>query len=92
MIAVALCGFETDDSNVGSAENILGLTLEKAIHEAAKLCEKVSGRPDTLTAGSLEGRLKALDDFIGEYMVVTWKEPAAGERPALSLVEGSAES
>jgi hypothetical protein len=74
IIAMALCGFDTEGMT-GEPSNLIGLTLEKAKHEAACLVTSLDGSADTLTAGSLEGRLHALCNFIDEYMDVTWKQP-----------------
>jgi hypothetical protein len=86
IISMALSGFETtgDDDSTGSAEAIIGLTLEKAYAEAEVLRMATESMDETLIAGSLQGRIKALDEFISRYMDVSWRAP----KPA----EGSAES
>lgn len=89
IISVALSGFETtsDDDATGSALAIVGLALEKARHEAATLRLALGTDDDSLTAGSLEGRLDALDSFIHEHMDVRWRAAKADGKHALRAVD-----
>ncbi|HEU4544627.1 MAG TPA: hypothetical protein VFR23_26105 [Jiangellaceae bacterium] len=76
-IALALSGFDTRCKTTGSAESIVGMTLEKARNEARCLLNTLDGSSsEALTAGALEGRLEALDRFLDEYVTLSWKEPA----------------
>jgi hypothetical protein len=89
IIATALCGFDTQCKHTGDPKHLIGLTLEKAKHEAACLIIALDGSDDTLTAGSLEGRIDALSYFIDEYMDVTWRQPEAEKVDGTEPTEGS---
>jgi hypothetical protein len=91
IISMALCGFETGNDSVGQAANIISLAFEKAIYEAATLRDDLAHTDHTFTAGSLAGRLEALDRFISEHMVVTWKQPTQPKLNGAAHAEGSAE-
>jgi hypothetical protein len=87
-ISLALCGFEPDGPEVErcriDAKQIISMTLEKALHEAELLRIATDGCDDTLTAGSLWARLKALDAFIEEHMDVEFRGEANGAEQAES--------
>ena len=80
IIAMSLSGFDTDCDETGSAESILGMTLEKAISETRLLLRSLDGSTDeALVAGAIEGRLTALDRFVAKFMSVAWKPGVEGE-------------
>ncbi len=88
IIAVAIAG-ATPDENTDAA-CILGLALEKARYEAGNLRTLFDGQNQNyVLACALEARLEALEHFIAEHMVVSFKPVGA---PALRVVEGGAES
>ena len=90
IISVALCGFEADPVGTSGglgAREILGLVLEKALHEAELLRMATQASNDTLTAGSLWARLKALDAFIQEHMDVEFKSEDGAEQSESEAAE-----
>jgi hypothetical protein len=88
IISIAISGFDTRDDRVGAAENIVSLTLEKAIEEANCLVDVLDSGEGHIAAGALRGRLEALDHFISKYMQIAWKQSSADVVPTRAA-EGS---
>jgi hypothetical protein len=86
---MALSGFEatSDDDLTGSALTIVGLALEKARHEATTLRLALGTEDDSITAGSLEGRLEALEAFINDHMDVRWRDAKPANRSLQAVDE-----
>lgn len=64
-------------------EMVIGGALELAVAECAVLYRVLLDKEQgeiALVAAAIEGRLRALDQLVGECMNVTWKDGAAEVR------------